>query len=54
MRLLTDQDVYAVTIDCLRAAGHEVQTAREAGLATADDIDLLAAAAADGRVPGSA
>jgi predicted nuclease of predicted toxin-antitoxin system len=44
MKFLIDQDVYKVTIDFLRGLGHEVITARELGLATASDIDILRAA----------
>jgi predicted nuclease of predicted toxin-antitoxin system len=41
MRLLADQDVYAITIALLRVSGHDVLTAAELGLSRADDIHLL-------------
>lgn len=41
MRFLADQDVYQVTVEFLRALDHDVLRAREAGLATASDSDLL-------------
>lgn len=44
MRLLTDQDVYAVTVGFLRDSGHEVATAAELGLSSSSDADLLRAA----------
>lgn len=50
MRLLADQDVYAVTIQFLRGLGHEVETAAERGLSQSADTELLQVAHADGRV----
>ena len=50
MRLLLDQDVYAVTARFLRALGHDVVTAAERGLARADDHDLLTLARDEGRI----
>jgi predicted nuclease of predicted toxin-antitoxin system len=50
MRLLSDQDVYALTISHLRGLGHDVVTASELGLATASDLDILKAAIAEHRV----
>jgi predicted nuclease of predicted toxin-antitoxin system len=50
MRLLTDQDVYAVTVQFLRGLGHDVATAAERGMSQAADADLLRAAEAEGRV----
>ncbi len=41
MRLLTDQDVYALTVSFVRSLGHEVQTAAEAGLSQASDEQIL-------------
>ncbi|MBI3302177.1 MAG: DUF5615 family PIN-like protein [Deltaproteobacteria bacterium] len=41
MRLLVDQDVYHVTIEWLRNAGHDVVTAKELGMQRAADEDLL-------------
>jgi predicted nuclease of predicted toxin-antitoxin system len=39
--LLTDQDVYIITVRYLRNLGYDVITANEIGLSKADDIDLL-------------
>lgn len=50
MRLLTDQDVYAVTVRFLHALGHDVATAAELGMSKSPDADLLKAAQAAGRV----
>ena len=50
MKLLTDQDVYAATVQFLRGLGHDVATAAERGLAQAEDAELLRAAHADGRI----
>ena len=41
MRFLADQDVYAYTIAFLRSQGHDVLTAREAGLSTTPDQEIL-------------
>jgi predicted nuclease of predicted toxin-antitoxin system len=50
MRLLADQDVYALTIQFLRGLGHDVATAAEWGMSQAADAELLRAARADQRV----
>jgi predicted nuclease of predicted toxin-antitoxin system len=50
MRLLTDQDVYAATVQFLRGMGHEVATAAERGMSQSADAELLRAARADRRV----
>jgi predicted nuclease of predicted toxin-antitoxin system len=50
MKLLTDQDVYAATVQFLRGLGHDVVTAAERGLSQSTDADLLQAAHAEGRV----
>jgi predicted nuclease of predicted toxin-antitoxin system len=50
MRLLLDQDVYAVTVRFLRAHEHDVVTAAEAGLAQGTDVELLALARAQRRI----
>jgi predicted nuclease of predicted toxin-antitoxin system len=50
MRFLLDQDVYACTARTLRAGGHDVLCAADAGLAGAPDADLLAAAERENRV----
>jgi predicted nuclease of predicted toxin-antitoxin system len=50
MRLLTDQDVYAATVQLLRGLGHDVATAAERGLSQSADADLLRASHAEGRV----
>lgn len=44
MKFLTDQDVYELTVRHLRALGHEVLRAREAGLSRAPDKELLRSA----------
>lgn len=41
MRLFTDECVYRVTVEALRAWGHEVVTAQEAGLVGKGDDELL-------------
>ena len=41
MKILTDQDVYIITVRYLRNLGYDVITAYEIGLSKADDIDLL-------------
>ena len=50
MRLLADQDVYAVTTNLLRELGHDVVTAADIGLSQSSDIDLLLAAIQDKRI----
>jgi len=50
MRLLADQDVYAVTVRFLRGLGHDVTTAVERGMSQSKDADLLRVAQAEGRV----
>lgn len=50
MRLLLDQDVYAVTARHLRAAGHDVVTVGERRLTTAADTLLLEVASAETRL----
>ncbi|MCY3023300.1 MAG: DUF5615 family PIN-like protein [Planctomycetota bacterium] len=50
MRLLLDQDVYALTARFLADAGHDVETARQLGLSQAPDAGLLIAARQHGRV----
>ena len=41
MRFFLDQDVYALTARFLVAQGHDIQTAADAGLSTAEDSVLL-------------
>ena len=41
MKLITDHDVYKITVDFLRQHGHNVVTARELGLHKASDKELL-------------
>jgi predicted nuclease of predicted toxin-antitoxin system len=41
MRFLVDQGLYQVTIDVLKAWGHEVITARDLNMQTAADEELL-------------
>lgn len=50
MRLLTDQDVYAVTVRFLQQAGHDVVTAGQLAMSRASDSDLLQAAKSDRRI----
>ncbi len=50
MKLLADQDVYAVTVQFLRGLGHDVATAAERGMSQAADAELLRLAQAEGRV----
>ena len=50
MRLLTDQDVYALTVRFLRESGHDLVTAADLGMSRAADADLLRVAQAEGRV----
>ena len=44
MKLLLDQDVYAVTVRFLKDLGHEIIPVAELGLAEADDEELLSVA----------
>ncbi len=41
MKLITDHDVYKITVDFLRQHGHDVMTAKEIGLHKASDKELL-------------
>lgn len=41
MKLLTDQDVYSITVQYLQELGNDVVTAEELGLARAKDTTLL-------------
>ena len=50
MRLLLDQDVYAVTARFLRNAGHDVVTAKELECSREPDVRLLAVALEQSRV----
>ncbi len=50
MRLLLDQDVYAITARFLREAGHDILTASDAGCSRASDIELLSTAMREHRV----
>lgn len=50
MRFFADNDVFGSTIALLRSQGHDVQTAREAHLASAPDEDVLDHALRTGRV----
>jgi len=50
MRFLADQDVYQVTVEFLRALGHDVLRAPDAGLARASDSDLLLYARGERRI----
>lgn len=50
MKLLLDQDVYAVTARFLRSLGHDVVTAREIGCSQSLDSDLICKAQEQGRI----
>jgi predicted nuclease of predicted toxin-antitoxin system len=50
MRILADQDVWRETVELLRAWGHDVLTACEAGLSRASDRAMLAKAEEDARI----
>jgi len=50
MRFLADQDVYHSTVLYLRALGHEVLRASDAGLARASDEELLRRACQEQRI----
>jgi len=41
MKLLTDQDVYALTVRFLRSLGHDTVTAAELELDRASDLEIL-------------
>ena len=50
MRLLSDQDVYAATVQYRRKLGLDVATAAEKGMSRFEDAELLRIAQAEGRV----
>ncbi len=50
MRVLTDQDVYQLTLEFLQSLGHDVLRARDLGLSAASDTALLERARQDRRV----
>ena len=50
MRFLTDQDVYAATVQLLRDRDHDVATAAQLGLSRASDVTLLQTAKAQDRI----
>jgi predicted nuclease of predicted toxin-antitoxin system len=50
MRFLADQDVYASTLRFLVGLRHDVIPAAQAGLARAEDVDLLRTAHEKGRI----
>ena len=50
MRFLTDQDVYAATVQLLRDLGHDVVTAAQLGLSRASDATLLRTAKGQERI----
>jgi len=50
MRLLADQDVYALTVSVLRQHQHDVVTAVELGLSQVSDVELLESAIRDRRI----
>ena len=44
MKILTDQDIYRLTVEKLKQWGYDVITAKELGMHTSTDEDLLNAA----------
>lgn len=50
MHLLTDQDVYQITVDQLKKWGHDVMTAKELGMQRASDESLLRKAKETNRI----
>ncbi|KPJ75191.1 MAG: hypothetical protein AMK72_04890 [Planctomycetes bacterium SM23_25] len=50
MRLLADQDIYAVTVRLLRQVGHDAVTAAEMGQSRTTDSELLAVAQREDRI----
>jgi hypothetical protein len=44
MRILTDHDVYKITVDSLRKWGYDVATAKELNMHRSADEELLAKA----------
>jgi predicted nuclease of predicted toxin-antitoxin system len=47
VRILVDQDVYAVTLDLLKNAGHEASRVSQVMAATASDAEILMYAASN-------
>jgi predicted nuclease of predicted toxin-antitoxin system len=50
MKLLADQDVYAITITFLSGLGHDVLSAAQLGLSQAEDSELLRVAHEHNRI----
>lgn len=50
MKFLADQDVWIGTLDLLRNCGHDVLTAKEIGMASGSDQELLKKAGNDKRL----
>ncbi|WP_017293526.1 DUF5615 family PIN-like protein [Geminocystis herdmanii] len=50
MKLLLDQDVYAITANFLRHIGHDVLLVAEIGLSQAPDEEILSTAQQQGRI----
>jgi predicted nuclease of predicted toxin-antitoxin system len=50
MKFLADECVYRITVQMLRAYGHDVLTVQEAGFAGKSDDEVLAHAVAEGRI----
>ena len=50
MKFLADQDVYATTVRFLSGLGHDVVTARQLGLAQAEDAEVLRVTHEQGRI----
>ncbi len=50
MKFLADECVYHITVQLLRACGHDVLTVQEAGFAGRSDDEVLACAVAESRI----
>ncbi|MDI6760134.1 MAG: DUF5615 family PIN-like protein [Candidatus Brocadiaceae bacterium] len=50
MKILTDHDVYRITVDFLKRTGHDAVTAKELGLHRSSDKELLEKAKTTGRI----
>jgi len=50
MKILTDQDIYRLTVEKLKQWGHDVITAKELGMHKSSDEDLLKTSRKTGRL----
>jgi predicted nuclease of predicted toxin-antitoxin system len=50
VKLLTDQDVYGLTVRFMAGLGHDVVTAAQLGMAQGEDADLMGAARQQERI----